>query len=65
MEPEDDHSRMLPTVSLTGPLAAPRLIEVAGPQAKRRFFEFFTANIRNKNTRQGLRTRPFGLFCLV
>lgn len=52
MEPQDDRSHKLRTVSLTGPLAAPRLIEAAGPQAKRRFFEFFTANIRNKNTRE-------------
>jgi len=29
----------------------PALIAGAGDQAARRFFEFFTANIRNKNTR--------------
>src|SRR5262245_28118834 len=29
----------------------PSLIARAGPQAKRRFWEFFTANIRNENTR--------------
>jgi len=51
MADEDDDLGSLPTVSLTGPLAAPRLIESAGPQAKRRFFEFFTAQIRNRNTR--------------
>ena len=30
---------------------APALIRVAGAQAVKRYFEFFTANIRNKNTR--------------
>lgn len=29
----------------------PRLIAAAGPDATRRFIEFFTANIRNPNTR--------------
>lgn len=52
MEPDDDHSSKLPTVSVSISLVAPRLIEAAGPQAKRRFFEFFTATIRNKNTRE-------------
>ncbi len=33
-------------------MPAPATIAKAGPQAKKRFFEFFTANIRNKNTRQ-------------
>lgn len=32
--------------------AFPRLIVEAGPEAGRRFIEFFTANIRNPNTRQ-------------
>jgi site-specific recombinase XerD len=30
----------------------PAQIEAAGDHARRRFFEFFTANIRNRNTRQ-------------
>lgn len=30
-----------------------QLIEAAGPQAKRRFFGFFTATIHNKNPREG------------
>ena len=32
--------------------AVPALIEEAGPEAFRRFLEFFTAQIRNKNTRE-------------
>ena len=32
-------------------MTAPATIAKAGTQAKKRFFEFFTANIRNKNTR--------------
>lgn len=30
----------------------PALIQSAGPRATRRYFEFFTANIRNRNTRE-------------
>ncbi len=30
----------------------PSLIQSAGPKATRRYFEFFTANIRNRNTRE-------------
>lgn len=32
--------------------SAPALIQAAGPKATRRYFEFFTANIRNRNTRE-------------
>ena len=32
--------------------ALPALVAAAGPKASRRFVEFFTANIRNKNTRE-------------
>ncbi|MEQ1830140.1 MAG: tyrosine-type recombinase/integrase [Pirellula sp.] len=32
--------------------SAPVLIQAAGPKATRRYFEFFTANIRNRNTRE-------------
>jgi integrase/recombinase XerD len=35
--------------------ALPALIAAAGPKASRRFVEFFTANIRNKNTREAYR----------
>jgi site-specific recombinase XerD len=39
-------------VSITASAIVPRLIERAGQETKRRFVEFFTANIRNPNTRQ-------------
>ncbi len=32
--------------------SAPPLVAVAGDQARIRFLEFFTANIRNRNTRR-------------
>jgi hypothetical protein len=32
--------------------AAPALIAAAGENAQQRFIEFFTANIRNRNTRR-------------
>lgn len=32
--------------------SVPKLIQAAGPKATRRYFEFFTANIRNRNTRE-------------
>ncbi len=32
--------------------SVPLLIQAAGPKATRRYFEFFTANIRNRNTRE-------------
>jgi len=38
----------------SGP-ALPALVATAGPKASRRFVEFFTANIRNKNTREAYR----------
>jgi integrase/recombinase XerD len=38
----------------SGP-ALPALVAAAGPKASRRFIEFFTANIRNKNTREAYR----------
>ncbi len=43
----------IPTAPLTSPpgSAVPVLISDAGDQAARRFIEFFTANIRNPNTR--------------
>ena len=35
-----------------GEVVLPALIERAGKRASRRFLEFFTANIRNPNTRR-------------
>ncbi|MEQ8849902.1 tyrosine-type recombinase/integrase [Botrimarina sp.] len=49
---KNDDSSNVPTVSPTASLIAPRLIESAGLRAKQRFFEFFTATIRNRNTRE-------------
>jgi Phage integrase, N-terminal SAM-like domain len=45
--------------------SAPALIASADENAQRRFFEFFTANIRNRNTRRayGLAVREFLLWC--
>ncbi len=39
-------------VSVTSSAVVPVVIESAGPDAKRRFVEFFVANIRNANTRR-------------
>jgi Phage integrase, N-terminal SAM-like domain len=48
-----DESEQLPVILLTETAAAvPAAIAVRGPQASRRFVEFFTANIRNPNTRK-------------
>jgi integrase/recombinase XerD len=38
-------------ISATGAIRLPAIIIAAGEQASRRFIEFFTANIRNANTR--------------
>lgn len=40
-----------PEIAPAGPVA-PAIIGRAGDRAAKRFFEFFTANIRNRNTRQ-------------
>jgi len=40
----------------------PRVITAAGPGASRRFVEFFTSNIRNRNTRRAY-AHAVGLFC--
>ena len=50
---------LLPTFSL------PRMIEKAGEPARRRFLEYFTANIRNKNTRMAYAraVREFFIWC--
>jgi len=39
-------------ISATGAVRLPGIIVAAGEHASRRFIEFFTANIRNRNTRQ-------------
>lgn len=45
--------------------ALPAIIEMADEPAQLRFFEFFTANIRNRNTRRayGLAVREFLRWC--
>ena len=50
----------LPTLVLPRATAIhlPTIITAAGERASRRFVEFFTANIRNPNTRAALRRRP-------
>ena len=40
-----------PAIRNQGSQIVPALIADAGDQAARRFLEFFTANIRNRNTR--------------
>lgn len=46
-------------------LQLPAAIADEGPEASKRFFEFFTANIRNKNTREayGRAVRDFFAWC--
>lgn len=39
-------------VALADKFSVPAIVVKSGPQAKQRFVEFFTANIRNRNTRQ-------------
>lgn len=46
-----------------GPAQLPGLIDRAGERARRRFVEFFTATIRNRNTRAAY-TQAVGQFCL-
>ncbi|MGB7329689.1 MAG: integrase, partial [Rubripirellula sp.] len=50
------------THSITDGATVPALIEKAGHDTKRRFVEFFTANIRNKNTRRAY-LRAIDRFC--
>lgn len=47
---------------MTSKALVPAVIESAGPDAKRRFVEFFTANIRNPNTRESY-LRAVRFFC--
>lgn len=46
-------SVLLPSTALLSP---PRLVAAAGEHASMRFIEFFTARIRNPNTRQAYLT---------
>lgn len=48
--------------SVTAAASVPTVVEAAGPDAKRRFVEFFTANIRNRNTRESY-LRAVQFFC--
>lgn len=48
--------------SVTAHAVVPMAVEQAGPDAKRRFVEFFTANIRNSNTRESY-LRAVRFFC--
>jgi len=48
--------------SVTASAIVPAVVEAAGPDAKRRFVEFFTANIRNRNTRESY-LRAVRFFC--
>jgi site-specific recombinase XerD len=48
-------------VSTSGPLI-PAMVSAAGEHASRRFIEFFTANIRNRNTRTAY-AHAVALFC--
>lgn len=47
---------------MTAAAIVPKVVEQAGPDAKRRFVEFFTANIRNPNTRESY-LRAVRYFC--
>ncbi len=50
-------------VTTNGLVALPAVVVAAGEDASRRFIEFFTANIRNANTRAAY-ARAVGRFCL-
>src|SRR3954453_2062893 len=51
MHADDPQTELVPTWTPSGGPVVPALIADAGDQAARRFFEFFTANIENANTR--------------
>lgn len=50
------------TVQGAGQAIIPATIADAGEQAAYRFFEFFTANIRNPNTRKAYHRAAFSFF---
>lgn len=50
VKPEND--QLLAILLTAAGAAAPALIAAHGAHASRRFIEFFTANIRNANTRR-------------
>jgi len=67
MEPTDDPRDLTPLphrhqLARVGLGRLPDLITAAGPRASRRFVEFFTANIRNRNTREAY-ARAVVRFC--
>ena len=45
-------SEVVPVPALASASALPQMIAESGPRASRRFIEFFTAHIRNNNTRE-------------
>lgn len=47
----------------TSTITLPGIIHSVGPQAARRFVEFFAANIRNRGTRE-VYARAVARFCL-
>lgn len=49
---EGKSAEVLPARTTTGGPLAPAIVAAAGDDAVRRFFEFFTANIENENTRR-------------
>jgi hypothetical protein len=53
-----DSDRLPAIVLLETSAAVPALIAARGPHAGRRFIEFFTANIRNPNTRKAYYRQP-------
>ncbi len=58
MNNDDDQ---LPVIILTETSAAvPAVIAARGPHAGRRFIEFFTANLRNPNTRKAYYRATWG-----
>jgi site-specific recombinase XerD len=58
-----DDSGLLPAILLTEPAApVPAVIAARGHHARRRFVEFFTANIRNSNTRKAYYRAASGFF---
>jgi site-specific recombinase XerD len=64
----EDEQRLANNCQLPGSTASffrqavPKIIATEGPDAVRRFLEFFTANIRNKNTRAAY-AQAVGQFC--
>jgi site-specific recombinase XerD len=51
-EPTNRNAEWLPAVSPAERSQVPAIVRAAGRKATKRFFEFFAANIRNRNTRE-------------